>query len=116
MRTELGNNGRLCLNMVVGIGFLEVENPQAREIENIDGHKRSRVPFLFLPVGTVVVKVERRVQHPIYGKTVRQFRKFHAHDEKNETGVGDAVTILETRPMSRLKRWRIAAISRKAGQ
>lgn len=45
--------------MVVSIGFFEVENPQAREIDNIDGHKRSGVPFLFLPVGTIVVKVER---------------------------------------------------------
>lgn len=59
---------------------------------------------------TVVVLIERRSQHPVYGKTVRQFKKYHVHDEKNEAGVGDLIRIVESRPMSRLKRWRMIEI------
>ena len=59
---------------------------------------------------TIVVRVERRFRHPVYGKEVRRARKFHAHDEKNEAHVGDQVRIEETRPLSRLKRWRLVAV------
>lgn len=59
---------------------------------------------------TVVVRVERRVPHPLYGKTIRVARKFHAHDENNKARVGDKVRIVETRPMSRTKRWRLLDI------
>lgn len=61
---------------------------------------------------TVVVRVERRLRHPLYGKELRRFKKFHVHDEKNEAKVGDRVRIVETRPLSRLKRWRLAEILR----
>ena len=56
---------------------------------------------------TVVVKVERRVRHPLFKKFVRQSKKFHAHDENNEFQVGDRVRIEECRPMSKLKSWRV---------
>ena len=56
---------------------------------------------------TVVVKVERRVRHPLFKKFVRQSKKFHAHDENNEFHVGDRVRIEECRPMSKLKSWRV---------
>ena len=56
---------------------------------------------------TIVVKVERRVQHPIYKKFIRRSKKYHAHDAANTTQVGDRVRIVETRPISRLKRWRV---------
>jgi small subunit ribosomal protein S17 len=56
---------------------------------------------------TVVVKVERRVRHPLFGKFVRQSKKFHAHDEANEFHVGDRVRIEECRPISKLKSWRV---------
>ena len=59
---------------------------------------------------SIVVTVERRRRHPVYGKTVRHVRKFHAHDEKNEAQEGDRVRIVETRPISRLKRWRLVEI------
>ncbi|MCL1856190.1 MAG: 30S ribosomal protein S17 [Kiritimatiellaeota bacterium] len=59
---------------------------------------------------TIVVEAERRYHHPLYGKTLRDHRKFHAHDEENKAKVGDVVTIEETRPISRLKRWRLVAI------
>ncbi|OVE77006.1 30S ribosomal protein S17 [bacterium E08(2017)] len=55
---------------------------------------------------TIVVLVERRKQHPLYKKVIRQFKKYHVHDEKDEAQVGDRVKIVETRPMSKLKRWR----------
>ena len=63
---------------------------------------------------SVVVSVERREKHPIYGKFIKKTKKFMAHDEKNECGVGDTVRIMETRPMSKLKRWRMTEILEKA--
>lgn len=63
---------------------------------------------------TVVVSVERKVQHPLYGKTMRLTSKFKAHDELNECGVGDRVRIMETRPISKDKRWRVMEIIEKA--
>src|SRR3954463_10650228 len=63
---------------------------------------------------TVVVAVEDRVQHPLYGKTIRRTNKLKAHDEANTAGVGDRVLIMETRPLSASKRWRIVEILEKA--
>ena len=63
---------------------------------------------------SIVVLVERRSQHPVYGKTMREFKKFHVHDENNDAKIGDLVRIVETRPLSRLKRWRMAEIVEKA--
>ena len=56
---------------------------------------------------TVVVKVERRVKHPLYGKIIKRSKKYHAHDEGNEFKVGETVRIEETRPISKLKTWRV---------
>jgi small subunit ribosomal protein S17 len=56
---------------------------------------------------TVTVMVERRFPHPLYGKGVRRTKKYHAHDEKNEFQAGDVVKIMETRPLSKTKRWRV---------
>lgn len=63
---------------------------------------------------SIVVAVKRKVKHPIYGKFVNKTTKFYAHDEKNECGVGDLVRIMETRPLSKLKRWRLVEIIEKA--
>ena len=63
---------------------------------------------------TCVVKVEERKKHPMYGKMITLSKKFHAHDENNDAGVGDTVTIMETRPLSKLKRWRLVEIVEKA--
>jgi len=63
---------------------------------------------------TVVVAVERLVQHSLYSKSVRQTEKFKAHDESNESNVGDKVRIMETRPISKDKRWRVVEIVEKA--
>lgn len=63
---------------------------------------------------TIVVSVLRRVRHPKYGKFVHRTTKFYAHDEKNECGVGDLVRIMETRPLSKMKRWRLVEIIEKA--
>ncbi len=59
---------------------------------------------------TVVVAVVRSFRHPLYGKTIRRTKKYMAHDERNECRVGDLVEIVETRPLSRHKRWRVRAI------
>jgi small subunit ribosomal protein S17 len=61
-----------------------------------------------------VVKVEDRKRHPLYGKLMTVSTKFHAHDENNECGVGDVVEIMETRPISKTKRWRLVQIVEKA--
>jgi small subunit ribosomal protein S17 len=63
---------------------------------------------------TITVAVERKVKHPIYGKFVKKTTRFHAHDEKNECSVGDTVRIMETRPLSKLKRWRLVEVVEKA--
>ena len=63
---------------------------------------------------TCVVKVEDRKRHPLYGKMITRSTKFHAHDENNECGVGDVVRIMETRPLSKLKRWRLVEVVEKA--
>lgn len=63
---------------------------------------------------TVVVAVERRVSHPLYGKRVVRTRKFHAHDEENTARQGDLVRIMETRPLSRTKRWRLVEVVERA--
>ena len=63
---------------------------------------------------TVVVAVERKEKHPLYGKFVKKTTKFVAHDEKNECGVGDTVAIMETRPLSKTKNWRLIEIIEKA--
>ena len=63
---------------------------------------------------TCVVKVEERKKHAFYGKMITRSTKFHAHDENNECGVGDVVTIMETRPLSKLKHWRLVEIVEKA--
>ncbi len=62
---------------------------------------------------TITVAVERKVKHPIYGKFVKKTTRFHAHDEKNECSIGDTVKIMETRPLSKLKRWRLVEIVEK---
>ena len=63
---------------------------------------------------SVVVQIERKVKHPIYGKFVRKSSTFIAHDEKNESHVGDTVRIMETRPLSKQKRWRLVEIIERA--
>ena len=63
---------------------------------------------------TIVVETKERKAHPIYKKMMTSTKKFHAHDELNEAGVGDTVQIMETRPLSKLKRWRLLKIVEKA--
>jgi small subunit ribosomal protein S17 len=62
---------------------------------------------------SITIMVERKVKHPLYGKFVKKSTKFHAHDEKNECSIGDTVRIMETRPISKTKRWRLVEIIEK---
>ncbi len=63
---------------------------------------------------TIVVVMKRRLRHPVYGKYVSKDKKFYVHDEENQCRVGDRVRIMETRPLSRLKRWRLVEIVERA--
>lgn len=63
---------------------------------------------------TLVIKVDRRAAHPLYNKVVRVSSKYYAHDENNEARMGDTVEIMETRPLSKLKRWRLVNIVKRA--
>ena len=74
-------------------------------------------------IGTVVsnkmdksctIAVQRKIKHPVYGKFIRKTSKFMAHDAKNECGIGDTVRVMETRPLSKSKRWRLVEILEKA--
>ncbi|MEQ1552548.1 MAG: 30S ribosomal protein S17 [Ferruginibacter sp.] len=62
---------------------------------------------------TITIAIERKVKHPLYGKFVKKTSKFHAHDENNECSIGDTVKIMETRPLSKLKRWRLVEVVEK---
>lgn len=80
------------------------------------GHRKERVGLV---VGnkmdkTITVAVERLVAHPLYKKTIRRTRKYHAHDQENTCNVGDLVRIRETRPVSKTKRWRIIEVIKRA--
>ena len=63
---------------------------------------------------TVVIAIEDNVKHPVYGKIIKRTLKVHAHDEDNSCGIGDKVEIMETRPLSKTKRWRIVRVIEKA--
>ncbi len=63
---------------------------------------------------TVVVRVEDRIRHPLYGRRVRRSKRFKAHDERNECRMGDVVSIVETRPLSKDKRWRVIEVIQRA--
>jgi len=62
---------------------------------------------------TIIVNIERRFAHPLYGKQVTRHKKYYAHDQENEARMGDVVRIVETRPLSKKKRWRLVEIVRK---
>ncbi|WP_372808561.1 30S ribosomal protein S17 [Pontiella sp.] len=65
---------------------------------------------------SIVVLIERRVRHPLYGKEIRVSKKVHVHDEENKAGIGDVVRVMETRPLSKLKRWRLVEIVSEAAR
>lgn len=65
---------------------------------------------------TITVLVERRVKHPLYGKFITRSTKLHAHDEANECNIGDVVTVVESRPLSKLKTWTLKSIDERVAQ
>ena len=79
------------------------------------GHRKVREGRVCSAVGnkTIAVLVERRVRHPLLGKELRVTKKIHAHDENNEAKIGSVVRVMETRPISRIKRWRLIEILSK---
>jgi small subunit ribosomal protein S17 len=91
-----------------------MNNTEAQATER--GRRKTRVGTVVSDKGnkTVVVLVERRYAHPLYGKQVTRSKKYHAHDENNEFHTGDVVRIVETRPLSKLKRWRVAELIERA--
>ena len=82
----------------------------------VRGYRKTRVGVVVSDKmdKTIVVAIKTKVRHPLYGKMVNRTRKFKAHDEKNECGIGDTVKIMETRPLSKDKRWRLVEIVEKA--
>ena len=88
------------------------------EIKNVPvrGYRKTRIGIVTSDKmdKTVVVTVKDKIKHPLYKKIVNRTIKFKAHDEKNECGVGDKVLIMETRPLSKDKRWRVVEIIEKA--
>lgn len=89
----------------------EIQQAQATEAESRSRRKtRVGVVVSHKSDKTVTVVVERRFPHPLYGKGVSRSKKHHAHDEKNEFQTGDVVRIMETRPLSKTKRWRVVEL------
>src|SRR5262249_46476301 len=87
-----------------------------KKAEHVRGRRKVRIGKVISNKmeKTVVVSVESQVRHPLYGKIMRRTTKFKAHDEQNTCGEGDTVEIMETRPLSREKRWRVVRILEKA--
>jgi small subunit ribosomal protein S17 len=85
-------------------------------VENERGRRKTRVGTVVSDKmdKTVVVRVERRYAHPLYGKQVTRSKKYHAHDENNDYHIGDVVRITETRPLSKTKRWRVSELIERA--
>jgi small subunit ribosomal protein S17 len=95
----------------------QVEQPQAEQ--NVSVERNARKERIGRVVSnkmqkTITVAVDRKVKHPMYGKFMNRTTKFMAHDENNECGIGDTVRIMETRPLSKNKRWRLVEIIEKA--
>ena len=82
----------------------------------VRGYRKTRVGVVVSDKmdKTIVVAIKTKVRHPLYGKMVNRTRQFKAHDENNECGIGDTVKIMETRPISKDKRWRLVEIIEKA--
>jgi len=85
-------------------------------MENIQKNKRELLGLIVSDKmdKSVVVQIERFVQHKVYKKFMKRYKKYHVHDEKNECKIGDTVKIIETRPLSKLKRFRVSEIVKKA--
>ena len=88
----------------------------ATETERGVRKERTGVVISAAMMKTIVVRVERKKRHPLYGKVMRQQTKYYAHDEQQTAHVGDIVRIVETRPLSRLKRWRLVEVVTAASQ
>ena len=91
--------------------------PETKEVQGPAVHERRKVVVGEVVSNkmkkTIVVEVVRKRSHPLYGRVISKAKKFYAHDEKNEAHVGDMVRLEETRPLSKLKRWRLKEIVRK---
>lgn len=92
------------------------QNAAAEPTQGVRGRRKTRIGTVVSDKmnKTVVVRVERRYAHPLYGKQVTRSKKYHAHDEGNEYRIGDVVRIMETRPLSKLKRWRVVEALERA--
>jgi small subunit ribosomal protein S17 len=90
--------------------------PEATQLER--GHRKERQGRVISNkmAKTIVVQVQRRFPHPRYKKVITAYSKFYAHDEKGEARVGDVVLIRETRPLSKLKRWRLTQVVERAAE
>lgn len=91
--------------MSTEINTTESRNLRKERIGKVSSNKMDK---------SITVVVERKIKHPIYGKFMKKTTKFMAHDEKGEAGIGDTVRIMETRPLSKSKRWRLIEIIEKA--
>ena len=94
----------------------EEKNLEQAEVKKRSAIRESRIGVVVSNKmeKSVVVAIEKRVQHPLYKKFFKKTTKFTAHDEKNESSIGDIVKIMETRPLSKTKRWRLVEIIEKA--
>ena len=95
---------------------MATEEKQGEQQEETRNRRKTRVGTVVSDKmnKTVVVAVERRYAHPLYGKQVTRTKKYHAHDENDEFHIGDTVRIMETRPLSKLKRWRVVEVIERA--
>ena len=93
-----------------------MEGKEAPEVSEQRGNRKTRVGVVVSDKmdKTIVVAIRERVKHPLYGKIMNRTVKFKAHDEENQCGIGDTVRVMETRPLSKDKHWRLVEIIEKA--
>jgi small subunit ribosomal protein S17 len=96
-----------------GTGRAEMEKQEQEQDRNLRMVRIGRVVSSDMDK-TIVVRIDRRIQHPLYKRIVSRSSKLYAHDEANECKVGDVVKVMSTRPLSKLKRWRVAEIIERA--
>ena len=93
-----------------------VEKESGAQAQKADSHRKEKIGYVVSTkmAKTVVVEVDRQKAHPKYKRVIAKSKKFYAHDEENTARTGDVVRIVETRPLSKLKRWRLAEVIRRA--
>src|SRR5687768_6904931 len=116
VQKKKSTQGKRAVTQAAGKPIVRRRTEGKQTHDGVQGHKAEKVGQVISAAmqKTIVVEVTRRVTHPLYKRIIKKRKKFYAHDEQSQAKVGDVVRIIECRPLSRLKRWRLGDIIRRA--